>query len=311
MTKTIWKHSIQAGESNMKKVKIITCIYSDLFGTELGGRIGRYYHYRYSLLSLLKMDNSDFLCYTSEREIDDLKEFFYINNNISEQKLTLKVFDIKKTKFQEKIDEKKDIESIKKSDRCLEIQYSKFHWWWEETGEYDYYYWFDAGISHSGLLPIKYLDYDNPNGVKKYFESSLFNNTFLENLINFSENKIFVITKENQKQFWSMTVNPKWYKNFSSKFHVIGGFFGGKKEKWGELVTTFENYLNNIIDEDGILPYEEQILSLMFYNNNELFVDKSFDIWWCRDSAPKETEDTYFEENKSFYKILEELNNIS
>jgi len=49
----------------------------------------------------------------------------------------------------------------------------------------------------------------------------------------------------------------------------------------------------------------------MFYNHPELFKHKYFETWWCRDNAPKETPDSYFEQNKSFYKILEELNNIN
>jgi len=50
-------------------VKFITSIYSDLYGTEFGGRPNRGGHYRYSLLSLLKMTDADFLCYTSDREL--------------------------------------------------------------------------------------------------------------------------------------------------------------------------------------------------------------------------------------------------
>jgi hypothetical protein len=52
-------------------------------------------------------------------------------------------------------------------------------------------------------------------------------------------------------------------------------------------------------------------MTLMFYNHPELFKHKYFETWWCRDNAPKETPDSYFEQNKSFYKILEELNNIN
>ena len=62
------------------RVKIITAIYSDLFGTEMGGRQGRKDHYRFSLLSIMKMTDADFVCYTSEREIGDLKIFFYNQN---------------------------------------------------------------------------------------------------------------------------------------------------------------------------------------------------------------------------------------
>ena len=64
------------------KTKIVTAIYDNLFGSDLGGRINRGGHYRHSLRSLLKMNDADFVCYTSEEEIEDLKKFFYVDNNI-------------------------------------------------------------------------------------------------------------------------------------------------------------------------------------------------------------------------------------
>ena len=84
-------------------VKFITSIYSDLYGTEYGGRINRGGHYRYSLLSLLKMTNADFLCYTSDRELESLKAFFYNEHNISPDKLKFQDFDISQTKFKDLI----------------------------------------------------------------------------------------------------------------------------------------------------------------------------------------------------------------
>jgi len=64
------------------KIKFITCIYGNLWGTEMGGRPSRFGHYMHSLLSLLKMSDADFVCYTSEIEITRLKEYFYTENNI-------------------------------------------------------------------------------------------------------------------------------------------------------------------------------------------------------------------------------------
>jgi hypothetical protein len=86
--------------------------------------------------------------------------------------------------------------------------------------------------------------------------------------------------------------------------------FGGKKEKWGEIVNLFETYMKNILTEDEGLPHEELIMSLMHVNHNELFERKHFDIWWCPDNAPQGVTPELFEQNKSFYRILEELNNI-
>jgi hypothetical protein len=82
-------------------VKFITSIYSDLHGTEFGGRTGRLGHYRNSLLSLLKMTDADFLCYTSDREIESLKDFFYNEHSVSSEKLKFQVYDIGNTKFKD------------------------------------------------------------------------------------------------------------------------------------------------------------------------------------------------------------------
>ena len=172
-------------------VKFITSIYSDLHGTEFGGRPGRGGHYRFSLLSLLKMTDADFLCYTSDRELHSLENFFYEENSISKDKLKFQVFDIANTKFRDLINEHKNIEETKKGDRCVEVQYSKFHWWWNEDKTYDYYYWIDAGLSHCGLIPNKYLHGNHPQG--RYYESSLFNNEFVKNLIEDTEDKFILL----------------------------------------------------------------------------------------------------------------------
>ena len=74
-------------------VKIITSIYSDLHRSKFGGRPSRGGHYRWSLLSLLKMSDADFVCYTSERELEDLENFFYTQNNVDKNKLKLVTYD--------------------------------------------------------------------------------------------------------------------------------------------------------------------------------------------------------------------------
>ena len=291
------------------RVKFITCIYSDLYGTDLGGRHCRHHHYRFSLLSLLKMTNADFLCYTSDREIESLKSFFYIENEVSETKLTFEIFDLNNSKFNVLINSIKNIEETKKSDRCIEIQYSKFSWWWNEDKSYDYYYWIDAGLSHNGLIPTKYLNStDNP---RKYYESNLFNNLFLENLIKETNDKFLIIGKENQRNHWSKTLDPKWYNEYRLDIHIIGGLFGGHRDKWDNIVNIFEKYVATVLPEDKCTPHEELIMSLMYYNHTELFMVKQFDIWWPnKDVAPQGLSDEMFATNKSFYKILEEFNGI-
>jgi len=290
------------------RIKFITCLYSDLYGTDLGGRPSRHHHYRHSLLSLLKMTNADFLCYTSDRELDSLKSFFYIENEVSENKLKFEIFDLNNSKFSTSINSIKNVDETKKNDRCIEIQYSKFAWWWNEDKTYDYYYWIDAGLSHNGLIPNEYLNL--PNGQISYYESNLFNNLFLENLIAYTNDKFLILGKDNERNYWSRTVDPKWYTNYMNNIHIIGGLFGGHKDQWDNIVNIFENYVVNILSDDKTLPHEEQIMSLMYYNHIDLFVIKQFDIWWCKDNAPQGVSDEMFATNKSFYKILEEFNGI-
>ena len=290
------------------KIKFITSIYSDLHGTEFGGRPSRGGHYKFSLLSLLKMTNADFLCYTSDREIDDLKNFFYTEHNISDEQLKIEIFDISNTKFKDIIAQYKVIEEVKRSDRCVEVQYSKFHWWWKEDKSYDYYYWIDAGLSHCGLIPNKYLT--GVGAMRCYYESNLFNNDFLNNLVEDTGDKFLLLGKENDRNFWAQTLDRKWYKEYDRSIHIIGGLFGGHKDRWDEVVNLFEDYAEKTIVDAKSLHHEEHIMSLMYCNHRELFERKHFDIWWCRDNAPQGVTDELFEQNKSFYKILEEFNRI-
>jgi len=291
------------------KTKIITAIYDNLFGSDLGGRINRGGHYRYSLRSLLKMTDADFVCYTSEEEIEDLKHFFYVDNNVSSEKLILKTFNLRSFEFTEKINKLKNIVETQKSDRCVEIQYAKFVWVNNEiTNEYDNIFWFDAGLSHTGLIPPKYMD-ETKGYWEKYYESSLFNNIFLKNLINHCGDKIFVCAKENVMNYWSGTVPEQYYNQRDMSYHIIGGFFGGKGEKVSEYCELFKKYTNQLLDNEPILYHEEHVMCLIFYNHNEMFNPKYFDIWWHEGERISGIDmEEYTKTRKSFYKVIEELN---
>ena len=286
------------------RVKIITSIYSDLSSLNMGGRSHRKDHYRFSLLSLLKMSQADFLCYTSEREIEDLKNFFYKTYNISEERLKFEVYDLLKSDYSDVLNPLKELSDKFVSDRSYEIQYSKFSWYNKEDKSYDYYFWFDSGLSHTGLIPDKYL---SGKGYQVYFESSLFNDNFLNNLLNYCEDKFVIVAKENSRNYWEGTVDNQYYNVYDNSVHIIGGFFGGKKELWEKVVPTFDQYVRLILPVQKKFFYEEHFMSLMYQNHKEWFKTLNFDIWWHEDNF-KEGSKEFFEQNKSFYKILEELN---
>ena len=293
-----------------KKVKFITCIYDNLFGTDLGGRISRGGHYKFSLLSILKMTDADFICYTSEQELEDLKNFFYNEYKIDEKKLVFKTYDLRDSFFKEIINKYKNVEETKNSDRCVEIQYMKFIWFLFEDMSYDYYYWIDAGLSHCGLIPDRFLSKNGPH-MQGYYESTLFNNHFLKNLINVTNDKFTIIAKDNVRNYWSGTVNEKHYNSYDSSKHVIGGLFGGNKEMYSRMVNIFTEYVYKISNGDGKIYHEENIMSVMFRNFESLFHVLDFDTWWHDGyNVPGLDIVEHTTINKSFYKILEELNDI-
>lgn len=286
----------------------ITAIYSNLYGTSFGGRPGRLNHYKHSLLSIMKIDNAKFTLYTNHNEINDLQRFFYKDNKISETKLNIKEFDLHQSRYYNSIQKLKNLDTIKQSDRCYEIQYNKFYWTMDEiqNTNYDYYYWIDAGLSYSGLIPNKYLIRNN--NIKEYYNSSLFNNKLLDNLISKTKDKLYVIGKDNTKHnFWSQTIAPKYYTKYSNDIHIIGGLFGGKKENMIQYMNLFDYYLSKLLLEESKLYFEELIMSLIYYNHIDQFNLDFFQTWWHEDNNTRSPD--FLDNNKSFYKILENLNN--
>jgi hypothetical protein len=184
----------------------------------------------------------------------------------------------------------------------------KFIWFLLEDKSYDYYFWIDAGLSHCGLIPNKYLSLSGSHN-RGYYESSLFNNTFLNNLLKKTGDKFSIIGKENERNFWSGTVNPKHFFNYDRSIHVIGGMFGGRKELWETILELFKDYVYKVSEEDKRLYHEEDIMTLMFRNHSELFYNFYFETWWHENERIEGTNmEEHVKNNKSFYKILEELN---
>jgi len=287
--------------------KIITCIYANLHGTELGGRPSRGWHYRWSLMSLLRMSKADFLCYTSEDEYDDLCNFFYKENGVNSNKLEIKIFDINQHDCVRLFQKYKDYDFAKVHDRCMEIQYMKYYWFLREDLSYDYYYWFDAGLSHSGLIPNKYLINDVHDG-SQYYRSTIFDNRFLDNLIEMTGDKFFIVAKENQRNYWSGTVDPIHFNQHNMSHHIIGGFFGGKKHLWVKMMMLYTKYIHQVAEHDKRLYHEEDYMTLMFRNHPELYTNVEFDTWWHEDMSIAGCDmEEHVKINKSFYKILEEI----
>lgn len=262
-----------------KKVLLITSIYSELWGTEFGGRPSRGIHYKQSLLNILNMNPSKCVCFTSKDEYNSLCHFFYKENNIDENILEFRIFDLKDSKYFSKIRSKKDIEKMKLSDRCYEIQYNKFFWFdlIDNVDEYYRVYWIDAGLSHGGLFPKEY--WNNNSG----FSVNLFNESLLNNINDKTKDKFFILSKNNQHNFfWSQTLPTEYYKNYDRSRHVAGGLFGGKPEMYKLIRDMFNELLVKLLENENELYMEELLLTNLYFENITLFHAEEFDDWYKR-----------------------------
>jgi hypothetical protein len=289
---------------------IVSAIFNNLHGTDYGGRPSRETHYYSSLKTLTRMSDAKFIVYTNEVE----KLEAYLKDNVdSATDITLIPFDLNSTPHKEKIQKLKNLEEMKQSFRCFELQYLKIYWLLNHLpkNNTDYIYWFDAGLSYSGLIPDKHLNVAGNTYYDKYFNSHLYNNHFLKCLIDYTKDKFFVIAKNNTEFFWSQTIPDKYYTNLCKDHHIIGGFFGGQKLIVNTICNKFLELLMSLLNQEHELYSEEQIITALYYNDTELFQSIFFDLWWHEDNVAnlfEGKEKEVLSKSKSFYKILEELN---
>lgn len=280
------------------KTLFITSIYSNLWGTEFGGRPSREYHYRQSLKNILNMNPTKCICFTSSDEIDSLKLLFYNKFLISEEQLTFVVFDLKNTKYFNEIKKLKNIEEMKKTDRCYEIQYNKFLWRYDISDilNYDRVYWIDSGLSHGGIFPEKYQKDRTREG---HFNINLFTPQYLNRLNFLTNNKLLLLSKNNSGQFfWSQQIPQNYYNIFDKSKHIIGGLFGGTPSNFIEFCIRFEELLTQLIRNEKQLYMEELIMSCLYFNYKNDFILLEFDDWYKR---PNHTDNSI----KYFYNMFE------
>lgn len=292
----------------MSKIKIVTAIYTRLGGTKFGGRGNRTYHYVLSLKSLMKMSDAEFIIYTSEEE----KEMYELEFQDYTNKKIL-VHDLENSFFQKTLEKYKNYEESKSSDRCVEIQYLKFQWLRENNYDCDYIYWIDCGLSHVALIPNKWLTYkDRHRELKDYYYSDLFDNNLLHNLVSTTGDKIFLIAKENRRNPWAHQPLEMFNEEYDYAWHIIGGLFGGKSSLVEDYCSMYYDYAIRTAETCNKIWYEENIMTVIFYNHKDKFIPQYFDVWMHEDNTKPEyiggmEVEEYLKINKAFYKILEQI----
>ena len=253
--------------------RLVTCMYSDLHGTEFGGRASRDHWYLCSLKNELNL-HTPIHVFTSESHRNTLEKLnSELVNIISEELAALPVYkkikDLKETNVLEPM-------------RCYEIMYSKTHWLRKiiDTTEADYYYWIDAGLSHNGLFPPHLLREGDESYCEKYFNFSVFNERLIPSINDIAGDKLYCICFDQSIRPWQQPIDSKYVNSKPmKKIHTIGGMFGGKKDivKW--FCDEFDNRLKTIL-EDGKLFNEEQIYTAIISDNIDRAVPQYFNSWY-------------------------------
>jgi hypothetical protein len=295
----------------MKDTCIVTCYYTKLHGTKFGGRKGLDARYRESLVSLLKITDADFYIYCDPQQKQELIDHLDERVEHWSEYVTLVPHDLDNFYLEELFAEFKDYEHAKKSDRCKEIQYNKIFWMKDVVlnRDYEYCFWIDIGISHSGLLPDKFMIVPE-NRDFECFNNTLFSNGLIRGMKKYVEDKFLIFAIHNSHP---MGYRPPiyWY-NVLEPYHTIGGFLGGKKRTILEFYDIFKDKAYKVASADDTIYDEEVIYNIIWQENPEFFADKKFETWYHEDNIPGINGSDEFKDKirtcRPFYHILVELN---
>lgn len=277
---------------------LISCAYYNL-PEEYNGRIARKNHYLESLKTISHTEAPLHL-YINPCEHDEMRNYIKKDNiiykcqNLNELPIYNKIAEIKKTSYLEK-------------QRCYEIMYSKTFWLREviKSTNYDYYFWIDAGLSYSGLFPHRLRTNPNStNAYDMYYNYKVFNNTLINNIINQCGEKLWCICFDQKIKTWAAYAPQKFFTN-KLPLHMVGGMFGGKKDKILNFCDSFDKLLDQMLSEN-ILLTEEQIYTVLVCNNIDDYKINYFNCWYHENQSPGLYENWIknLSEVKEFYKIF-------
>jgi hypothetical protein len=238
--------------------------------------------FHYSLVSISKT-NEDIVCYCSYKEIDILKKIlleFSITN------VTLKEFELENLPFHSIMKGIRLSNPQKFFEFPHEVMWAKYYFLNLEFDEsYDYHYWIDAGLSHSGLFPIKYNSggFDGmSSNPETYNYPKIFNENLFTKINNFSSDKLLNITTRtigfNVDDIITYLEVPNIY--FESL--TIGGIVGGNSRliKW--YCEKYFEYGDLCLKNNYILD-NEQILGAITHIHPDNFNTFIFDTWYHED----------------------------
>jgi len=286
-------------------ITFVTCIYDDLYGTELGGRPHPTRKYYYGVESALKM-GSPYVIFCWPKDVEKVQNYFikFLGQSDFEERIRVLPHDLYQSEIREMVRRGKLKDKNVPEDRCHDVMFGKFLMLQKsiENNFFDseYFFWIDAGLSSSSLFPNKYLDLLDKE--KRYNSCFLFTPKVPLELINKSKEKVLFLKN-----------NTRWYAfdkshlgDADGSWYIIGGLFGGPKDKMLELSKDSLNSFSYHIMDKNTIYTEEQILTILYSFNKDDFDFLEFDVWYHEDCGDWVKDKIIGKKN--FYKIFEELN---
>jgi hypothetical protein len=279
-------------------VTFVTGVYDCLSTTEFAGRNNRGAQYAFSLAQMHDM-GAPIYCFTDKVNMNryfpalyghGIDNFTFINYNLNEHPLSSEIQRVKDT----------NVELFRKnsawSTRCVEIMWGKFDWLLHVINEIGvaedkYIYWIDAGLSHNGILPMKYStvfngsDTSKVNASRDYHNSFVFDKIFKDGFPDYlaeytGKGKMMHMFCRNPQHDDASHLNvPK-----NIRGTAVGGLFGGDitlVKAWAEEAIEI---CKDLLAHDFLIK-EEDINSYMInksWPNDDLTL-YLFDTWYHED----------------------------
>ena len=278
----------------MNKPKLVTCNYTNLYGTRLNGRLNRDDVYKFSLRGIAE-SGAQIINYTCPYNMNICDPYF-ASQNITN--ITNIDYDLKTSPYHEKVEAIKDIQPKYYQDtswanRCVEIMFGKFLWLEEQfqnLEEDDYLFWIDCGLSHGGITPKKYntfdgkIEYGKPHKPEELLleyahrHDLIYNKDFIPKLEKYTGDKIMVVCANHDQHGDQMGFT---YDNHLRLF-PIGGIFGGKKKMMLPFIQAFKEKAELVLNAN-LLCKEEQLMAVVLNEHPEWFKTFEFHTWYHPD----------------------------
>jgi hypothetical protein len=280
----------------MTKNLLVTCLYSNLWESKIGGRPSRTHHYLNGLVTISQLEQ-DVIVYTSESEKPMIED--HLNKNSIKSNVKIVTYDLFTDKFHNYYQSKINNNP---TDRCFEVMHNKIFWLenYFDIG-YDNIYWIDCGLTHGGLFPIKYRKSEN---FADYFTCTLYDKSLFSKISDIGD-RILICYCDQKNRLIEAKPNDMFFKKTpqDENCHIVGGFFGGPQDLMKEFVKKYKEVFDEMISFD-ILEREEHLITVAYTRNKSMFNPLKFTSWHHEDSDMFKYN---FPDDKPFYKIFEEI----